>query len=159
MNLYIETENGQIKNHPAFEDNLIEAFGAVFENWEPFVRVEKPTLGVYQILESPEPIYQKVNGVWTDVWSLREMTAEEKSAKQQMVKDAFAARDQASNWSAWTFDEDTCKYQPPIPRPTDREVIWSGANNDWVDLPQKPDDGKTYRLDFYTSSWVEITQE
>jgi hypothetical protein len=159
MNLYIKVENGQPIKNPVFEENLLQVFGAVFENWEPFVRVEKPTLGVYQILESPEPIYQKVNGVWTDVWSLREMTAEEKSAKQQVVKDAFAARDQASNWSAWTFDEDTCKYQPPIPRPTDREVIWSGANNDWVDKPQKPDDGKTYRLDFYTSSWVEITQE
>ena len=159
MNLYIQIENAQPVNHPAFEDNLIEAFGSIPDYWEPFVRIENPVVNAYQILESTESTYQKVNGVWTDVWQLRDMTAEEKNAKQQAVKTAWANRPQSSNWSAWTFDEDTCAYHPPIPRPTDRIVIWSGANNDWVDLPQKPDDGKAYRLDFYTSSWVEITQE
>jgi hypothetical protein len=156
MNLYIETENGQIKNHPAFEHNLIEAFGAVPEYWEPFVRVERPTPSVYQYFNSEEPTYQKVGGVWTDVWDIQEITEEEKTAKQQNVKNLWAARDQADNWSAWIFDEETCSYQPPIPRPTDRPVIWSGANNGWVDLPQRPDDGKNYKLDFYTSSWVEV---
>jgi len=156
MNLYIEIRDGQTINHPAFEYNLIEAFGTVPNTWEPFVRIEKPTPSLYQILESEEPTYQKVNGVWTDVWALRDMTSEEKAAKQQPIKDAWAAKEQASNWAAWTFDENTCTYQPPIPRPTDRLVIWSGTNNNWVDRPQKPTDGKQYKMDFYTSSWVEI---
>lgn len=154
MNLFIQIENGQPINHPAFEDNLIQAFGAVPDHWEPFVRVVQPIPDVYEILESTEPTYQKVDGVWIDVWALRSMTDEEKAVKQQEVKDAWATREQASNWAAWTFDEDTCSYKPPIPRPTDRPVIWSGANNGWVDLPQKPDDGKKYKIDFYTSSWV-----
>ena len=29
MKLYIEAENNQPKNHPAFEDNLIQAFGQI----------------------------------------------------------------------------------------------------------------------------------
>jgi hypothetical protein len=156
MNLYIETENGQVKNHPAFEDNLIQAFGSVPEHWEPFIRVERPALGVYQVFEDPEVTYEKVNGTWTDVFHVREMTTEEKNVVQQRVKDAWAAMDQASNWAAWTFNEDTCTYQPPIPRPTDRTVIWQGTTNSWVDLPQRPDDGKNYKLDFASATWVEV---
>ena len=94
MNLYIETNNGQTINHPAFEDNLIQAFGAVPDHWEQFIRVERPNPGVYEVLESDEPTYQKVDGVWTDVWSLRPMTEAEIAAKQQVVKDVFAARRQ-----------------------------------------------------------------
>jgi len=161
MNLYIETENGVTKNHPAFEDNLIQAFGQVPEHWEPFVRVERPIPAIYQILDSNEATYQKVNGVWTDVWVLRDMTAEEKSAKQQVVKDEWAARDQAENWSAWTFDEATCTFVPPIPRPAPVEgktIFWSGAENNWKEAPPYPQDGKQYRFDFLAWTWVEITQ-
>ena len=78
MNLYIETENGNPINHPAFEDNLLQAFGAIPAHWEPFNRVERPTLSIYQVLDSQESTYQKIDGVWTDVWSLRDMTSEEK---------------------------------------------------------------------------------
>jgi len=52
MKLYIETENGQVKNHPAFEDNLIQAFGQVPEHWVPFERVERPVLGQYEVMVS-----------------------------------------------------------------------------------------------------------
>lgn len=163
MNLYIQTENGQPINHPALEENLIEAFGAVPSNWEPFTRLEKPTLGVDEKFDDPDVTYEKIDGVWTDVYHVVALTDEDKAViKQQKIdnyKAVWAALPQRDNFSAWVFNEETIKYEPPIPRPTDRDVIWSGANNGWVDKPQKPDDGKTYRLDFYTSSWVEITQE
>jgi hypothetical protein len=155
MNLYIETENGQIKNHPAFESNLIQAFGAVPAHWEPFVRVERPTPDTYQLLESQEAVYAKVNGVWTDVWSVREMTAEEKTAKQQAVITAFNTRDQAENWSAWTLDEATCTMQPPIPRPEPVEgkiVFWSGADVNWKEAPARPEGN--YKFDFIAWDWV-----
>jgi hypothetical protein len=93
MKLYIETENGAIKNHPAFEDNLLQAFGSIPAHWEPFNRVERPTPGVYQVLESTEAVYAKVDGVWTDVWSMRDMTTEEKTAKQQAVITMFNNRE------------------------------------------------------------------
>jgi hypothetical protein len=158
MNLYIQIEDGQPINHPAYEDNLIQAFGAIPAHWEPFVRIKAPTLSELEKWDDPHVTYEKVDGVWTDVYHIVEITAEEKALKIEEHKAIWAALPQRDNFSAWVFNEETIKYEPPIPRPTDREVIWSGANNGWVDRPQKPDDGKTYRLDFYTSSWVEVTQ-
>jgi hypothetical protein len=165
MKLYIETENGTTKNHPAFEDNLIQAFGEVPTNWETFIRVEQPIPSIYQILESDNPTYSKVDGVWTDVWSLRDMTNEEKLAKQQAVIDELNAREDASNWSTWVFDEATCTMQPPIPRPEpdknklDQRIatFWCGADNNWKDTPVRPNDGKQYKFDFLAWQWVEVT--
>lgn len=165
MNLFIQIENGQSVNHPAFEGNLIQAFGSVPEHWEPFIRVEMPNLGIYQILESLQPSYQKINGVWTDVWPLRNMTQEEIAAKQQATKDQFFNRRQAENWSAWTLDEPTCTMVPPIPRPAVDEskltqgirTFWCGADNNWKDTPPYPQDSKQYQFDFFGWQWEEIT--
>lgn len=162
MNLYIETENGVIKNHPAFEDNLIAAFGVVPEHWEPFIRVERPVPGLYQVLDSDESVYAKVDGVWTDVWSLRDMTAEEKSGKQQAARDAFNARPQAENWSAWVLDEEKLIMVPPIPRPEPDQTklsaniytYWCGAESGWKDTPARPEG--EYKFDFFTWEWVAI---
>jgi len=158
MNLYIETNNGQPINHPAFEDNLLQAFHAIPSHWEPFTRIERPVPGVYQVLDSEEPTYQKVNGVWTDVWALRDMTDAEKTAKQQALKASWAALPNASNFTAWTFDEATCTYIPPIPRPTDdKQYFWQGTTNSWVVTPEYPTDGKQYKLDIPTATWVLVT--
>jgi hypothetical protein len=159
MKLYIETENGVTKNHPAFEDNLIQAFGCIPENWELFNRIERPVLGTYQLLQSQEAVYAKVNNVWTDVWSVRDMTAEEKTAKQQSVRDAFNSREQAENWSAWILDENTCQMIPPIPRPEPIEgvlVMWCGADNNWKEASARPVDGNQYKFDFFAWQWVQI---
>ena len=159
MNLYIETENGMTKNHPAFEDNLLQAFGSIPAHWEPFTRVQRSELGVYDVLESDEPTYSKVDGTWTDVWMVRPMTAEEKAAKQQTVRDAFAAREQAENWSAWTLDEATCTMVPPIPRPAPVEgldIRWCGADNAWKEVPTRPVDENQYKFDFLAWQWVQV---
>jgi hypothetical protein len=159
MKLYIETENGQVKNHPAFEDNLMQAFGAIPAHWEPFTRVERPTLGMYQKMDSDEPVYAKVDGAWADVWTVRELTAEEKTAKQQAVITAFNSREQAENWSAWTLDEATCTMQPPIPRPEPVEgklVFWCGADANWKDAPARPVDENQYTFDFFAWQWVPV---
>lgn len=164
MNLYIETENGATKNHPAFEDNLMQAFGSIPEHWEPFIRVEQPTPTAYQILESNTPVYTKVNGTWTDVWSLRDMTSEEKATKQQAVRDAFNSREQAENWSTWTLDEATCEMVPPIAKPElDQAKIdagimtfWCGADGNWKDTPAYPVDGNQYKFDFLAWQWVQV---
>jgi len=158
MNLYIETENGVTKNHPAFEDNLRQAFGSIPAHWEPFTRVERPN-GVYQILESENVTYAKVNSVWTDVWAVRDMTAEEKTAKQQAVITAFNAQYQASNWSTWTLDEATCVMVPPIPRPAPVEgvtMFWCGADNNWKEAPAYPVDNNQYKFDFIAWTWVAL---
>jgi hypothetical protein len=165
MKLYIETENGTTKNHPALEDNLIVAFGEIPANWEPFTRVSRPILGVYQALQSEEPSYTKVDGVWTDVWTVRELTAEEKTTKQQEVRNIFNLQEYAENWSAWILDETTCTMVPPIPRPEPNlmkiglgvSTVWSGVDNNWKDTPRRPFDGKIYKFNFTTWQWVEVT--
>jgi len=162
MNLYIETENGVTKNHPAFEGNLIQAFGSVPAHWEPFTRVERPTLGVYELMTADEPTYEKVDSVWTDVWHKRDMTTEEKTALQQSVITAFNEREYASNWSAWTLDEATCMMVPPIPRPEPDETkiaagiftYWCGADANWKEAPARPEG--EYKFDFLAWQWVQI---
>ncbi len=162
MNLYIEVENGVTKNHPAFEDNLIQAFGSIPSNWEPFTRVERPTLDIYEVMTTEEAIYEKIDGVWTDVWHKRDMTEEEKTAKQQEVITAFNQNQYASNWSAWTLDETTNTMVPPIPRPEPDQVkldagirtFWCGADNNWKDSPVRPEG--SYEFNFFTWQWVEV---
>jgi len=154
MNLYIKIENGEPINHPAFEDNLLQAFGAIPQDWEPFVRLESPTPSIYQVLDVQESKYQKVNGVWTDVWAVRDMTAEEKATKQQAVKDLWNSVPRP-NLVAWTFNEETCRYEPPISYPTDgQDYFWQGTTNTWQIRPHYPTDGKQYKLDIPTATWV-----
>lgn len=163
MNLYIQVENGEPINHPAFEDNLIQAFGAIPSNWEAFIRVPKPIPTISQILDSESPTYQKINGVWTDVWSLRDMTESEIAARKLDIKAQWAARPQATNWEAWVFDEATYSYVPPIPRPPrdDAKVAagiytyWCGAEGGWKDTPARPIDDNQYKFDFFAWQWVQ----
>ena len=162
MNLYIETQDGQPVNHPAFEDNLLQAFGSIPSHWEPFNRIERPVPDVYEILESNMPTYQKVNGVWTDVWAIRDMTAEEKASSQQATRDLFNDREYSENWAAWTLDEATNTMVPPIPRPEldlakiDQRIMtfWCGAENNWKDTPVRPEGN--YKFDFLAWQWVEV---
>ena len=138
MNLYIQIENGKPINHPAFMDNLMAAFGGIVPpNWEKFIRVERPIPSVYQVLVSEEPTYEfnESLGYWMDTWALRDMTADEKTAKQQAAKDLWAKRPNLVNFSAWTFNEATCQYEPPIPKPDDGKIYrWDGATNSWIEF-------------------------
>jgi hypothetical protein len=154
MNLYIQIENGAPVNHPATEDNLAGAFGSIPDNWAPFVRVAQPVPGIYQVLDSEEPTYQQVDGVWTDVWALRDMTDAERAARQQAAQTAWAAQPNVANFAAWTFDETACKYVPPIPCPTDGSYAWRGTDNTWVAVPAYPEDGNNYTFDLATGTWT-----
>ena len=157
MALFIQIQDGQPVNHPAYDINLIQAYGLIPQGWQLFERTDCPVPTIYQVLDSETPTYQFVNGVWTDVWALRDMTNEEKAAKQQAVKDAWAAREQSSNWSAWTFDEATCTYNPPIPRPEPNEgnrTFWCGAENRWKEVPDRPEG--EYKFDYFAWTWVAV---
>lgn len=133
MELFIQIRNGQPYEHPIFGDNFRQAFPHIDTNNLPpefarFERIEQPSL-VYATLNSPTPTYQWVDGVVKDVWDVTPFTEEQILAKQNTVK---------SNWSgpaSWVFDVETCAFKPPIPYPTD---------------------GKRYRWDEPTTSWVLI---
>lgn len=135
MNLYIRLKNGQPFEHPIFEDNFRQAFPQVDLNNLPewaakFTRIEQPEIGPYEAYEGVT--YQWVDGVVADVHAVRQMTSDEKLAKQNEIKANWAI---SPNWASWTFNENTCQYDPPTAKPTD---------------------GKIYRWDEPTVSWVEI---
>jgi hypothetical protein len=85
MELFIQIENNQPVNHPAVKENLLDAFGKIPDDWEVFVRVEKPKVDIYKVVDPDYPEYKKVDEVWTDVWSVRDMTAEEKSVVDEFL--------------------------------------------------------------------------
>lgn len=165
MNLYIETEDGVTKNHPAFEDNLIQAFGSVPERWKPFIRVEPPVVGLFEVCDC---VYELVNGVYTDVPNVRPMTAEEKAAKIAEARTRLPTN--------WTLNEETLRPIPP-PRPTvkgEYPYKFNMETNQWVeaDVPPLPswipsEDGLRYvppiprpegqyRWDEPTLSWIKL---
>jgi hypothetical protein len=136
MELFIRIKDGMPFEHPIFGDNFREAFPDVNTNNLPpefsrFVRVQRPLLGAYE--KNQTASYQLVDGVYTDVFTCEQMTAEEIAAKQQRVKDAWAAN---NKFPSWSFDESLCMYVPPTPMPTD---------------------GKQYRWDEPTLTWIEMT--
>ena len=135
MELYIQLKNNQPFDHPILGDNFREAFPDIDTNNLPdwvarFNRVEPPKPGIYQ--EYAGVSYQLVDGVFTDVHSLRDMTTEEKTAKQNAVKELWASE---VKFESWIFNEDTCAFDPPIPRPVDGFIYrWDEANQQWVNV-------------------------
>lgn len=93
MKLYIKVENGVAVNHPQDEKNLLEVYGEVPSGFEPFTRVDRPIYGdeedddnKYKKLASEQPSYQQVDGVWTDVWSVIDMTESERTEKDTFLE-------------------------------------------------------------------------
>ena len=138
MELFIQIdENGQAKEHPIMGDNFRQAFPHIDvtnlpSNFAKFERVPSPTPSPYE--KNHRTSYQKrLDGVWTDTYTCDPMTQEEIVALQEQVKADFG---QNNGPVSWTFNETTCMFEPPVPYPAD---------------------GKQYRWDEPTTSWVEIT--
>jgi hypothetical protein len=84
LELYIRICDGQPFEHPIFADNFRQAFpDADTENlpetFAKFIRVEQPTIDTYEVYEGVT--YQWVDGVVKDMHSIRQMTDEERAAK------------------------------------------------------------------------------
>ena len=173
MELYIRIKDGQPFKHPIFRDNFCQAFPDVDVNNLPpefarFERIERPVLGMYEVMVSEDPTYEVVDGVYKDVWQKRDMTAEEKEVTRQTAiqaaQSAWATRDQAENWSAWVFNEETIKYEPPITRPEKNQAkldagiftVWCGADANWKDTPARPVDENEYTFDFFAWQWIQV---
>lgn len=136
MELYICIKNGQPFEHPIFGDNFRQAFPNVDTNNLPaefarFVRVTPPALGPYE--KNQTVSYKLINGAYTDVFSVEQMTAEEIAVKQQTIKDKWVEN---NGFVSWTFNETKCVFEAPNPYPTD---------------------GKFYQWEELTTSWVEVT--
>tara|TARA_R110000744_G_C18910427_1_gene510470 strand:+ start:81 stop:488 length:408 start_codon:yes stop_codon:yes gene_type:complete len=135
MRLFIRIRDGQPFKHPLFEDNFRQAFPDVDvdnlpEGFAAFERGAVPAVGTYQTREVET--YEKVGGIYTDVHKIREMTEGEVAAKQQGVKDAWAIK---PNRTSWVFNEETCSYDPPFPRPDDGAwYAWNEETTSWIEV-------------------------
>jgi hypothetical protein len=108
MELYIRIKNGQPFEHPISGDNFRQAFPEIDVNNLPpefakFNRIPRSSL-VYAILNNPQPTYQWVNGVVTDVWDITPMTDEQKATKIAEVKAVLHPE-------GWVFNETACEWQ------------------------------------------------
>ena len=135
MELYIQIKDGQPFEHPILGDNFREAFPDVDTNNLPpefasFTRIETPLAGAYEVYEGVEYQLQE-DGSYMDVHIIRDMTAEEKTAKQEAVKADW----EANGFGSWTFNEDTCSYDPPEPYPDDgKAYIWNEDITSWEEV-------------------------
>lgn len=94
MELFIRIIDGQPFEHPIFGDNFRQAFPDVdtdnlppeFARFERVDPVQKP--GELEVMEVS---YQWVGGVVKDVWTVRQMTDDERSQKLQELTDAANA--------------------------------------------------------------------
>lgn len=128
--LFIRVENGQPVDHPVIEWNLRMFHPDLDPHnppapYEKFNRVDPPDGGRWSVIEQLP--YAKVDGVWSDVFSVRAMTEEEKDAVRANIRAGFVFADQ------WTFDEDKCEWIPPVPYPTDgKQYYWDVLSRDWT---------------------------
>lgn len=138
MKLFIRIKDGQPIEHPIQEDNFRQAFPDIdIDNLPPefadFVRVEQPTLGVYEIYEGVT--YGWDRGVVKDIHAIRTMTEEEKSQKQNKVKQHWSI----AGFASWTFDENKCAFVPPVAYPQDgKNYMWSEDELKWVEVILPP---------------------
>ena len=125
MNLYIEIEDNNPINHPISEDNLILAFGEIPTACVPFTRIDKPSIGRYEIYEGCNYVY--IDGVCSDFHVTRQMTQYEKDEyHNELIK--------LNPYPSWILDESIGLLEPPVPY---------------------PQDGKCYQWDEETISWIE----
>jgi hypothetical protein len=86
LELYIQIRDGQPYEHPILADNFRQAFPDIDTNNLPldrfakFIRVSPPEIGNFEIDEGCS--YQWVDGVVKDIHLVRQMTDEERVAKQ-----------------------------------------------------------------------------
>lgn len=132
---FVRIVNGAMQDHPVIASNFKAAFpdcdidaGPLPDGWERFDRPTPPELGPYDVSKSSE--YARVDGVWTDIWTVVSMTEEEKTAKQNEVKAWWAENGHPS----WSFNEELCLFVPPIPMPEDGEYTWDEETTSWVEV-------------------------
>jgi hypothetical protein len=137
--LIIKMENGSPKNHPMLLENFVQCFPDVDINNLPdeykfFERVDKPPVGLYEVLDPPDPVYTLIDNVVTDVWTVRAMTPEEKQAKMDSVL-------AVQIHTGWIFSEETCAWEPPIPYPEDgKKYVWNDATVNWEEIPPQDEE-------------------
>lgn len=153
MELFIQIRNGQPFEHPIFGDNFRQAFPHIDVNDLP------PEFARFERLECPENAtmfqvdvvsYQWVNGIVKDVWTVRNMTDEERAAKTEQIRNEVLKKwntyKQVSQWeidnaatdqirqlwvdhlaalNAWVLVDPLQPKFPPPPVMADDETVYT----------------------------------
>jgi hypothetical protein len=133
-NLFIQIRNGGPFEHPVTESNLRLFYPDFDDNNPPegfvrFIRNPEPSIGPFQTLVGA--YYEKVDGVWQDVYHIRDLTPVEKAQKITSIKKEFPFSD------TWTLDENTLKWEPPVKYPEDgNKYYWDNVIRNWLRLPE-----------------------
>tara|TARA_R110002124_G_scaffold161018_2_gene328277 strand:- start:314 stop:748 length:435 start_codon:yes stop_codon:yes gene_type:complete len=144
MKCYIKIVNGQPHEHPIIDWNFKQAFPDIdVDNlppeYCPFVRVQAPVLGVYEKNQTVSyGLVEGLSGTYTDIWVCEDMTAEEITAKQDAVKAEWAEN---NGFASWVFNEETCAYEAPTPKPADlanQTYVWNEETTSWIILEETP---------------------
>ena len=135
-NLYIKIVDGKPFEHPITGDNLELVFPGIDlenlpEGFAKFQRIPQPIPGVYELVE--DCTYEtNESGTVYDAWVVRSMTAAEIAAKKSLVQQSFASL----GYTSWTFNEELCKFEPPVEYPTDgNPYVWDQETISWKLAP------------------------
>lgn len=151
MNLYIKVdENNNPIGHPHFEDNMMMLYPyndfniSVPDGWKKFTRVAPPSIGPYQKFDDCGAEncdawthngltyeYDEAEDIVKDVWHVSDMSEAEIAEKQRITKEDWAT----NGWASWSFNEETCKFEAPVPYPNDGGLyLWDEDTTSWVAL-------------------------
>lgn len=131
--LFIQMRDGQPYEHPITETNMRLAFPNLDldnlpDTFAEFERVAPPALGPYE--KNLQVSYELVDGKYKDVFTKENLTDAEKTAKQNQVKAEWAEN---NGYASWTFNEDTCAFEPPTPEPDDGKIYyWEEESLSWL---------------------------
>lgn len=131
--LFIQMRDGQPYEHPITETNMRLAFPNLDldnlpDTFAEFERVAPPALGPYE--KNLQVSYELVDGKYKDVFTKENLTDAEKTAKQNQVKAEWADN---NGYASWTFNEDTCAFEPPTPAPDDGKIYyWEEESLSWL---------------------------
>ena len=131
--LFIQMRDGQPYEHPITENNMRLVFPNLDldnlpDTFAEFERVAPPELGPYE--KNLQVSYELVDGKYKDVFTKENLTDAEKTAKQNQVKAEWAEN---NGYASWTFNEDTCAFEPPTPVPDDDKIYyWEEESLSWL---------------------------
>ena len=133
---FLKIENGNPSGHPMSEENFVQVYPNIdMENlpagFALYTKVAAPEVGVYE-KNQKEHYVRQGDGNYKCVWVCEGMTDAEKTAKQNEAKALWASMENTPD--SWTFNEDTCWYDPPSPYPNDGNLYrWDEASLSWIE--------------------------
>jgi hypothetical protein len=141
---FIQIKDGQPFEHPIARENMQQLFPqhdldiTIPDNFAVFERKQPPLTGPYTRVAGQT--YDWVDGIVTDIFTTRDLTADEKFAQQESVKINF---DKHVGFKSWVFDEELCTMKPPIPYPGNQDgsgprYKWDETTLEWVDITDQP---------------------